>query len=318
MKNTKKNQKHQLKHNKIMTELNKSNVIFDEHVHTYNDGEYTGITTILEEMGVKTPYPQIPAVMAAAQRGTEIHFQFKAWLDLGILPTHPWLDKLEVNYLKPNKTVSEYLVSNDDYKVATEIDIIEINKDSTNNMTSFTICDIKTAKKLDEEACIWQLSIGRWLFAKQNPQIQNIELNNYGVIYHIRENFYEKKIYELFSFETVERFLQTWKNKGVWINEDNAPLFNDEDNVLNKMEKLIRLSKKIDKDLSLYKEALITQMKEHNKDKVETETMVIKYIEGTTKKTLNQTKLFAEHPEINKDDFMKISSVKPIIKIDLK
>jgi hypothetical protein len=301
-----------------MTELNKSNVIFDEHVHTYNNGEYTGITTILEEMGVKTPYPQIPAVMAAAQRGTEIHFQFKAWLDLGILPTHPWLDKLEVNYLKPNETVSEYLVSNDDYKVATEIDIIEVNKDSTNNTTSFTICDIKTAKNLDEQACIWQLSIGRWLFAKQNPQLQDIELNNYGTIYHIRENFYERKTYELFSFETVERFLQTWKNKGVWINEDNMPLFNDQDNVLNKMEKLIRLSKKIDKDLSLYKEALIMQMEERNKDEVETDTMVIKYIKGTTKKTLNQTKLFAEHPEINKDDFMKISSVKPIIKIDLK
>ena len=318
MKNTKKNQKHQLKHNKIMTELNKSNVIFDEHVHTYNNGEYTGITTILEEMGVKTPYPQIPAVMAAAQRGTEIHFQFKAWLDLGILPTHPWLDKLEVNYLKPNETVSEYLVSNDDYKVATEIDIIEVNKDSTNNTSSFTICDIKTAKNLDEQACIWQLSIGRWLFAKQNPQLQSIELNNYGTIYHIRENFYEKKTYELFSFETVERFLQTWKNKGVWINEDNTPLFNDQDNVLNKMEKLIRLSKKIDKDLSLYKEALLMQMKERDKKKVETETMVIKYVKETTRETFNKEKLFEDYPTIDRGIYTKTSQVKESLKIDLK
>lgn len=310
-----------------MIKLVKTNVIFDEHNHTYNNGEYSGITSILEEMGVKTPYPKVPAVMDAAKRGTEIHFQFKAWLDLGILPTHPWLANLETNYVKPEEAVSEYLVSNDDYKVATEIDIIEINKDSTNNMTSFTICDIKTAKKLDEEACIWQLSIGRWLFAqqnpehqitKQNPQLQNIELNNYGTIYHIRENFYEKKTYELFSFETVERFLQTWKNKGVWINENNTPIFNDQDNVLNKMEKLIRLSKKIDKDISLYKEALITQMKEHNKKKVETETMVIKYVEGTTRETFNKEKLFEDYPTIDRSIYTKTSQVKESIKIDLK
>lgn len=299
-----------------MIKLVKTNVIFDEHNHTYNNGEYSGITSILEEMGVKTPYPKVPAVMDAAKRGTEIHFQFKAWLDLDILPSHPWLANLETNYVKPEEAVSEYLVSNDEFKIATEIDIIEIN--NINNNPNFTICDIKTSKKLDERACIWQLSIGRWLFAKQNPTLSNIENVSQGVIYHIRDGFFERKTFELIPFETVERFLQTWKNKEVWIDENNTPLFNDQDNVLNKMEKLIRLSKKIDKDISLYKEALITQMEERNKDKVETDTMVIKYIKGTTKKTLNQTKLFAEHPEINKDDFMKISSVKPIIKIDLK
>lgn len=299
-----------------MIKLVKTNVIFDEHNHTYNNGEYSGITSILEEMGVKTPYPKVPAVMDAAKRGTEIHFQFKAWLDLDILPSHPWLANLETNYVKPEEAVSEYLVSNDEFKIATEIDIIEIN--NINNNPNFTICDIKTSKKLDERACIWQLSIGRWLFAKQNPTLSNIENVSQGVIYHIRDGFFERKTLELIPFETVERFLQTWKNKEVWINENNTPLFNDQDNVLNKMEKLIRLSKKIDKDISLYKEALITQMEERNKDKVETDTMVIKYIKGTTKKTLNQTKLFAEHPEINKDDFMKTSSVKPIIKIDLK
>lgn len=299
-----------------MIKLVKTNVIFDEHNHTYNNGEYSGITSILEEMGVKTPYPKVPAVMEAAKRGTEIHFQFKAWLDLDILPSHPWLANLETNYVKPEEAVSEYLVSNDEFKIATEIDIIEIN--NINNNPNFTICDIKTSKKLDERACIWQLSIGRWLFAKQNPTLSNIENVSQGVIYHIRDGFFERKTFELIPFETVERFLQTWKNKEVWIDENNTPLFNDQDNVLNKMEKLIRLSKKIDKDISLYKEALITQMEERNKDNVETDTMVIKYIKGTTKKTLNQTKLFAEHPEINKDDFMKISSVKPIIKIDLK
>ena len=299
-----------------MIKLVKTNVIFDEHNHTYNNGEYSGITSILEEMGVKTPYPKVPAVMDAAKRGTEIHFQFKAWLDLDILPSHPWLANLETNYVKPEEAVSEYLVSNDEFKIATEIDIIEIN--NINNNPNFTICDIKTSKKLDERACIWQLSIGRWLFAKQNPTLSNIENVSQGVIYHIRDGFFERKTFELIPFETVERFLQTWKNHGTWIEENNELLFNEQGDILKRMENLLRTYKKIGETLDLYKEGLKIKMEEHNKDKVETDTMVIKYIKGTTKKTLNQTKLFAEHPEINKDDFMKTSSVKPIIKIDLK
>lgn len=159
------------------TDLNKSPIIFDEAAHRYfligddfSSTQYTGVTSILSKVLFPKKYEGVDeeVLQRAARRGTRVHELCQA---TDTIPTdaqegdEAYTQEVE-NYkaLKAAHGITmianEYLVSNADWGVASQIDCV----DSEGNLY-----DIKTTYTLDKEYVSWQLSFYAALFEIQNP-----------------------------------------------------------------------------------------------------------------------------------------------------
>ena len=158
-------------------ELVKSSVIFDPAAHTYHtpDGrQLQGITGMLRRQLFPDEYRDVPQAVLrqAAERGHNIHQMLELVDDLGITPDNPeaqaYIRLKERQGLCP--VASEYLVS-DNARFASAIDKVYKEGDD-----AFTLADIKTTYRLNEEYVRWQLSVYAYLFELQNPGARVVRL----------------------------------------------------------------------------------------------------------------------------------------------
>ena len=155
--------------------MKKSKVIFNKEDHTYKLGEVflQGITGILSKHLFQDKYDNVPdfVLQRAASRGTFIHECCELVDTLGIIP-----DSIEAqNYIKLKEKHSltsisnEYIVS-DEQHFASAIDVV---------LSDYSLADIKTTAKFDNDYVSWQLSIYAYLFELQNPDLKANKL--YGI-----------------------------------------------------------------------------------------------------------------------------------------
>ena len=153
-------------------QLVKSPIIFDPAAHTYHtpDGvQLQGITGMLRRQLFPDEYSDVPQAVLrrAAERGHAVHQLLELVDDLGLAPSDnadalAYIRLKEAEGLRP--VASEYLVS-DGTRFASAIDkVYEGDADG-----SFTLADIKTTYRLNEEYVRWQLSVYAYLFELQNP-----------------------------------------------------------------------------------------------------------------------------------------------------
>lgn len=162
------------------TDLTSSPIIFDPEAHEYlligedfTSTAYSGVTSILSQVLFPSKYKDVDedVLERAAARGTRIH---ELCQDTDTRPT----DRREgdeqyapevTNYelLKVANDIemiaNEYLVSRDDWGIASQIDCV----DSDGNLY-----DIKTTYRLDTEYVSWQLSFYAEMFEAQNPTLK--------------------------------------------------------------------------------------------------------------------------------------------------
>lgn len=159
------------------TDLTTSPIVFDPEAHEYlligedfTSTAYSGVTSILSQVLFPSKYKDVDedVLERAAARGTRIH---ELCQDTDTRPT----DRREgdeqyapevTNYelLKVANDIemiaNEYLVSRDDWGIASQIDCV----DSEGNLY-----DIKTTYRLDTEYVSWQLSFYAEMYEAQNP-----------------------------------------------------------------------------------------------------------------------------------------------------
>lgn len=197
------------------TELTTSPIIFDPEAHEYlligedfTSTVYSGVTSILSEVLFPNKYKDVgdDVLARAAARGTRIHELCQA---SDTIPTDrregdEQYDAEVTNYelLKASNGITmianEYLVSRDDWGVASQIDCV----DSEGNLY-----DIKTTYRLDSEYVSWQLSFYAEMFEAQNPTLKA------GKLYAIWLRGTESKLVEVprKTPEQVEQVIQTWQ-----------------------------------------------------------------------------------------------------------
>lgn len=158
-------------------DLIKSPIIFDEAAHRYfligddfTSVQYAGVTSVLSKVLFPSKYKDVDkeVLQRAARRGTRVHELCQA---TDTIPTdaqegdEAYAQEVE-NYkaLKAEHGITmianEYLISNEIWRVASQIDCV----DSDGNLY-----DIKTTYTLDKEYVSWQLSFYATLFELQNP-----------------------------------------------------------------------------------------------------------------------------------------------------
>lgn len=150
-------------------ELIKSQVIFNQKAHTYtlNGVQLQGITGMIERQLFPKKYENVPQFILdrAAERGSFVHEVCELVDDLGV--SHASLEAKNYQKLKEENNllyeVSEYLVSDNEYFASC------IDKVYRESESEFSLGDIKTTYKLDNEYVRWQLSIYAYLFELQNP-----------------------------------------------------------------------------------------------------------------------------------------------------
>lgn len=162
------------------TDLTPSQIFFDPEVHEYlligkdfSTIAYSGVTSILSKVLFPNKYKDVDAdVLArAAARGTRIHELCQATDTRATEPREgddQYVSEV-TNYelLKVANDITmianEYLVSRDDWGIASQIDCV----DSEGNLY-----DIKTTYRLDTEYVSWQLSFYAEMYEAQNPTLK--------------------------------------------------------------------------------------------------------------------------------------------------
>nr|DAR50693.1 MAG TPA: exonuclease [Caudoviricetes sp.] len=197
------------------TELTTSPIIFDPEAHEYlligedfSSTVYSGVTSILKQVLFPNKYKDVDAdvLERAAARGTRIHELCQA---SDTRPTEPqegderYVSEV-TNYelLKESNGITmianEYLVSRDDWGIASQIDCV----DSEGNLY-----DIKTTYRLDAEYVSWQLSFYAEMFEAQNPTLKA------GKLYAIWLRGTESKLVEVprKTPEQIEQVINAWR-----------------------------------------------------------------------------------------------------------
>ena len=150
-------------------------VYFDDLTHTYlmGDTQLTGVTTMMRQMGVAPDYTGIPedVLQHAADRGHAVHRAIECYckrIESDIDPEFIEVAAADLGAFKDlgvQALENEYLVS-DNRSIASSIDMILPDGDAVQ------LVDIKTTSLVHKEAVAWQLSIYKWLFGLQNPDIK--------------------------------------------------------------------------------------------------------------------------------------------------
>lgn len=199
------------------TDLNKSPIIFDEAAHRYfligddfTSVQYAGVTSILSKVLFPRKYEGVDeeVLQRAARRGTRVHELCQA---TDTIPTDAQEGddayQAEVENYKALKAehgitmiANEYLISNADWGIASQIDCV----DSEGNLY-----DIKTTYTLDKEYVSWQLSFYAALFELQNPG------RNAGKLYAVwlRGDKCELVEVERKEIEQLWRVLYAWRDR---------------------------------------------------------------------------------------------------------
>lgn len=197
------------------TDLTASPIIFDPEAHEYlligedfTSTAYSGVTSILSQVLFPSKYKDVDedVLARAAARGTRIHELCQA---TDTIPTEPQADDDQyvsevTNYelLKVANDIemiaNEYLVSRDDWGIASQIDCVDREGD---------LYDIKTTYRLDTEYVSWQLSFYAEMFEHQNPTLKA------GKLYAIWLRGTESKLVEVprKTPEQIEQVIKAWQ-----------------------------------------------------------------------------------------------------------
>lgn len=197
------------------TDLTTSPIKFAPETHEYlfigedfTTTNYSGVTSILSKVLFPDKYNDVDAdVLArAATRGTRIHELCQA---TDTIPTEPQegddqyvAEVSNYELLKVSNDITmianEYLVSRDDWGIASQIDCV----DAEGNLY-----DIKTTYKLDTEYVSWQLSFYAEMFEHQNPTLKA------GKLYAIWLRGAEIKLVEVprKTPEQIEQVIKAWQ-----------------------------------------------------------------------------------------------------------
>ena len=285
--------------------MKKSKVIFNKEDHTYKLGEVflQGITGILSKHLFQDKYDNVPdfVLQRAASRGTFIHECCELVDTLGIIP-----DSIEAqNYIKLKEKHSltsisnEYIVS-DEQHFASAIDVV---------LSDYSLADIKTTAKFDNDYVSWQLSIYAYLFELQNPELKANKL--YGI--WLRNDTAELIEVEKKPKELIKELLRCEVEGELFVSpleKITAP------SRIYEVEKfLIDLdtqAKEIETKRKELLEGILKEMEKANVDKWETEKIRLTRRKATTSERFD-SKAFKEFNPDLYQQFMKVSPVKSSI-----
>lgn len=113
---------------------------------------------------------------------------------------------------------------------------------------------------------------------------------------------------------------KNWENVDLSIGDEwtDGDLMPFEQNSILMLRSYLEQIAELEKQAERHRELIRLFMEQNNIRSITSDTYNITYVPESTTSTLDKSKLFKEHPEINEQDFLKVSKKKSYIKISLK
>lgn len=317
------------------TQLIQSPVQFIENraegMHHYMLGlnELTGVTTILKDVIYRDKYTGIDEAVLrnAADRGTAIHEAVQAYM-MGVdYELDPYLQPYELDARVAwdawtnNPACAglvaeavEYLVS-DCKEIASKIDVVRQVSEG-----KFAIADIKTTYQVDIEYVSWQLSVYKYLFERQNPNSEVVQMQVFW--YNRREKMWRLDDIPDKGTAEVERLLDAWRKGEFWgmpmpaDTEYPAPLLNI-GQMYAEMEQAVKdATAKRDE----FRDRMLAAMTDAGIEQVKAEGFTCSLVGESERKGFDYKRMIKEHPDLADmfGEYETTTKVKPSIRIILK
>lgn len=296
--------------------MQNTRVRFIKEPHSYYLDEVKklkGVTSLMQEQGLSADYSGIKEDMlnAAAERGRKVHQdiedycngktvamtkELKAYIRCGVVPV-----------------ANEYLVS-DNEMIASCIDIVAYGEDNTVNLI-----DIKTTRDLYIEPLRWQLSIYKYLFGLQNPDIKVDKLyalhikNSKAKVVEIKERPQE----EVLALLEAERNWEKYTPKTKELSMETQSMLSSLEVVSEKIA-LIKLSLKEAEDLKKeIEQRVLLEMEQNGLKTLENGPIKVTYVAESERESVDKTRLQNDLPELY-EKYKKVTIVAPSVRVTIK
>lgn len=296
-------------------------VKFKEDTHQYFDlkteKELISVTTLLRKHGLAPNYGNVdPQVLKAkAERGKLIHLEIEKYIKYGEIGFTPelqyFIDYATKNALSFHK--SEFIVFND--IVAGTIDLVAINVQD-----GYLFIDFKSTAARHEDSEAWQVSTYAYLYERCTPE--SIDPSRKKVrILHFGNNGLEVYDLPIIPDAEIDKLMECERNGTIYqreivgISATQLAEVEEIEGIIAYHEALLKETKS---RYAKLQDALMHAMKANGVKSHDFGKVKVTYTPPSTKQTLDQEKLFAEHPEINKEDYMKSSNVKEKLTITVR
>lgn len=297
-----------------MIELKKCPVIFHEDTHTYDyEGrQLKGITKIIKERLFPDEYANVPdyILQKAADFGHKIHSDIELY-DNGVPVESEYVDAYESLKSKNSlvNVCNEYLVS-DLKEFASSIDIVMQRGDD------IILVDTKTTYNLNRDYVAWQLSVYKYFFELQNP---DLKVSRIMVLwFKIRKGVLEDTELidlseEICDEEEVKNLLYS-ENFQVEVKNADISVCPESMNELLSIEREL---KELNKRRDTIKEQILDVMVRTSMKSVKFDNMTITLKEGSVRSSLDSKSLKKDLPDVY-EKYVKNTSVSPSLLITLK
>lgn len=296
-------------------QLNDSGVVFNREEHTYElNGKYLScITDMLHRQLFPNEFDGVPTEMIeqAALYGTEVHLSIEAfdssWTNDGTQEVADYIDICCKNALTHER--SEYCVT-DGENWASNIDkVFRVSSDT------FNLADIKTCTMTadKQEKARWQLSIYAYLFELQNPnatvgKLYIIHLRNKvkadGSTDHIANLIEVDRI----PNEVCKNLLDT-DLAGEQFENPFTKIPSDIAEQEKEIRYLMQTKKDAEERLNELKTSILSRMEAMSARSWSTETMKLTRKLPSTRTSFDLNRFKGDYPELNYDDYMRMSTV---------
>lgn len=297
--------------------MQNTRVRFEKEPHSYYlDGskKLKGVTTLMREHNLSADYSSVSeeVLSKAAEKGSKVHQDIEDYCNgnLGVVMT-PELKafiKMQVRWI-----ANEYLVS-DNEMIASCIDIVAFGEGDT-----VDLIDIKTTSTLHIEPLRWQLSIYKYLFGLQNPNIK------VGKLYALHIKGSKAKMVEIQEIPQGEvlSLLEAERNWDIY-QPKTEELSISQKNALSELQgitdsiALIKLSlKEAEEKKKEVERYILEQMELEGRKTLENGPVKVTYVAESIRESVDKAKLEADMPELY-EKYKKVTIVAPSLRVTVK
>lgn len=294
-------------------------VKFNEETHQYflNGKELISVTTLMRKHGLAPDYGNVdPDVLKAkAERGRQIHAELEAYAKNGEIGFSKelsfFIDYANKNGLSFHKV--EFIVYND--VCAGTIDLVAITLED-----GYLFIDHKTTLQKHQDSESWQLSLYAHLYERCTPEQLKSDRTKLRVLHYLEDGLEvydvprvsDAEIEKLFD---CERNGTIYKREIIGITATQLAEVEEIEQIIAYHESLLKETKA---RYSKLQEALMYAMKTNGVKSHDFGRVKVTYTPPSTKNSLDAEKLFKEHPEIKKEDYLKTSPVKEKLTITVR